>query len=62
MYLKRITSKVGDDATEQFMEMVSEVVPKYKNKFELNKQRLDQMESLMFKRKKSTSKKVLMIS
>ena len=39
VYLKRITSKVGDDATEQFMKMTSEeVVPKYKDKFlEFNK-------------------------
>ena len=38
MYLKRITSKVGDDATEQFMKIISEVVPKYKDKFlEFNK-------------------------
>ena len=38
VYLKRITSKVGDDATEQFMKMISEVVPKYKDKFlEFNK-------------------------
>ena len=37
-YLKRITSEVGDDATEQFMKMISEVVPKYKDKFlEFNK-------------------------
>ena len=34
----RITSKVGDHATEQFMKMISEVVPKYKDKFlEFNK-------------------------
>ena len=39
---KRITS--GDDVAEQFMKMMSEVVPKYKDKFlEFNKyeQRLD---------------------
>ena len=36
VYLKRITS--GDDVTEQFMKMISEVVPKYKDKFlEFNK-------------------------
>ena len=36
--LKRIAYKVGDDATEQFMKMISEVVPKYKDKFlEFNK-------------------------
>ena len=103
VYLKGITSKVGDDATKQFMKMISEVVPKYKDKFlEFNKyehrldtffhsfylrsvinqdtlkrsskkrkkkikakstwkERLYQMKSLMFKRKKHTSKKVLMI-
>ena len=33
VYLKRITSKVGEDAAEQFMKMISEVVPKYKDKF-----------------------------
>ena len=33
VYLKRITSKVGADATEQFMKMISEVVPKDKDKF-----------------------------
>ena len=38
MYLKRINSNVGDDATEQFMKMISELVPKYKDKFlEFNK-------------------------
>ena len=38
VYLKRIAYKVGDDATEQFMKMTSEVVPKYKDKFvEFNK-------------------------
>ena len=38
VYLKRITSKVGDDATEQFMKVISGVVPKYKDKFlEFNK-------------------------
>ena len=39
VYLERITSKVGDDAAEQFMKMISEeVVPKYKDKFlEFNK-------------------------
>ena len=38
VYLKGITSKVGDDATKQFMKMISEVVPKYKDKFlEFNK-------------------------
>ena len=38
VYPKRITSKVGDDATEQFLKMVSEVVPKYRDKFlEFNK-------------------------
>ena len=38
MYLKKITSKIGDDATEQFMKMISEVVPKFKDKFlEFNK-------------------------
>ena len=41
MYLKRITSKVGDDATEQSMKIINEVVPKYKDKFlELNKYEL----------------------
>ena len=33
VYLKRITFKVGEDAAEQFMKMISEVVPKYKDKF-----------------------------
>ena len=33
VYVKRITSKVGDDATAQFMKMVSKVVPKYNDKF-----------------------------
>ena len=33
VYLKRITSKVGDDAKEQLMKMSTEVVPKYKDKF-----------------------------
>ena len=33
VYLKRITFKVGDDATQQFMKMISEVVSKHKNKF-----------------------------
>ena len=38
VYLKRITPKVGDDATEQFMKMISEIVPKYKDKcLEFNK-------------------------
>ena len=38
VYLKRITSKVGDNATEQFMKIISEVFPKYKDKFlEFNK-------------------------
>ena len=41
VYLKRITSKVGDNATEQSMKIISEVVPKYKDKFlELNKYEL----------------------
>ena len=52
MYLKRITSNVGDDATEQFMEMVSVVLPKYKNKFELNKKRLDQIDRITDVQKK----------
>ena len=33
VYLNRITSKVGQDVTEQFMKMISEVVPKCKDKF-----------------------------
>ena len=33
MWFKRISSKVGDDAIEHFMKMVSEVVPKYKDTF-----------------------------
>ena len=38
VYPKKITSKVGDDATEQFLKMISEVAPKYKDKFlEFNK-------------------------
>ena len=38
VYLKKITSKIGDDATEQFMKMISEVVPKFRDKFlEFNK-------------------------
>ena len=33
VYLKRTTSQISDNATEQFMKMISEVVPKYKDKF-----------------------------
>ena len=33
VYIRRITSKVGDNATEQFMKMITEIVPKYKDKF-----------------------------
>ena len=38
VHLKRITSKIGHDATEQFMKLMSEVVRKCKDKFrEINK-------------------------
>ena len=38
VYLRGITSKVDDDVTEQFMKMISEVVPKCTDKFlEFNK-------------------------
>ena len=33
VYIRRITSKVVDNATEQFMKMITEIVPKYKDKF-----------------------------
>ena len=36
--VERITSEIGDDAKEHFMKMISEVVPKFKDKFlEFNK-------------------------
>ena len=38
VFIKRITSNIGDDATEQFLKMISEVIPKSKGKFlEFNK-------------------------